>query len=90
MSSTDSLADHLSEIDSECSRIADKLQRDFDGDISLVRSSENEIGPVRVSFEFGIDLQIEPGDSVRADLIWALECLAGSLGCRVVREGGAA
>jgi len=85
LSSTDSLADHLCDIDSECSRIADKLQRDFDGDISLVRCSENEIGPVSVDFNFGIRLEVEPGDSVRADLIWALECLAGSLGCRVVK-----
>ena len=89
MASCDSLAAHLEDIDRECDRLTAKLNRDFDGDISVRRDSENEVGPVRVAFEFGVDLFVEPGDSVLDELVWAIECIAGELGRRVVRKDGA-
>lgn len=80
---------HLENIDSECSSLTQRLSAGIDCDLSIRRTSENDIGPVTVSVNLGIDLEVEPGDDVERELYWLLSCLAGNLGYRVVKKGGA-
>lgn len=76
----------LDQLDHDIEHFTERLSKAIDGDINLRRASSDHAETHRVSFNPGIDFELEPGDTLEAELVWFVECLASALGRKVVAK----
>ena len=81
--------DQLTAIDAEIEALRPLLHRAIDGDVTLRRSTGDNAETPVVTLDINVAFDLHDADSVRGEVLWMLECLAGELGCRIVRRDGA-